>query len=266
MAATSMQEQDFDMTLKVIVVGNGCVGKTSMITRYAKGAMTDSYKKTIGTDFFEKEFTLKDSGETVKLFLWDTAGQEMFAKLTKAYYKGAGAVVYAFSTTDRESFLEVENWKRKVEEECGQIVSVLVQNKVDLIAEAKMTTDEVQALAQRMGVKLYRTCVKDNLLVSEVFEYLTETYIKLGGARNSGDKAVMDITDGSADHKAKAAAAAAANANGTGNGTTAATTAPATNAATDPNAANGAAATNKSFTLEPSTQRTGGKKSGCNCG
>ncbi len=52
------------VALKVIVVGNGCVGKTSMITRYAKGVMTDSYKKTIGTDFFEKECTLKDSGET----------------------------------------------------------------------------------------------------------------------------------------------------------------------------------------------------------
>ena len=72
----------------------------------------------------EKEITVKSSGETVKLMLWDTAGQEMFSKLTRSYYRGSGAVVYVFSTTDRDSFLEIERWQTKVQEECGDIVSV----------------------------------------------------------------------------------------------------------------------------------------------
>jgi len=74
--------------LKVIVVGNGQVGKTSMITRFARGVWTDAYKKTIGTDFMEKEVFVPAMNETVKLMLWDTAGQEMFSKLTRNYYKG----------------------------------------------------------------------------------------------------------------------------------------------------------------------------------
>jgi Ras-related protein Rab-23 len=57
----------------------------------------------------EKEITMA-SGENVRLMLWDTAGQEMFANLTKNYYRGAGAVVYTFSTTDRESFSAIERW------------------------------------------------------------------------------------------------------------------------------------------------------------
>ena len=59
-----------------------------MITRFAKGMSTDNYKKTIGTDFMEKEITVPNTGDTVKLMLWDTAGQEMFSKLTRNYYKG----------------------------------------------------------------------------------------------------------------------------------------------------------------------------------
>ncbi len=80
---------------------------------------------------------------------------------------GAGAVVYVFSTVDRESFLEVERWRSKVENECGHICSVLVQNKIDLLAQAQVTKEEAEDLARRMNIKLYRTCVKDNLLVDD---------------------------------------------------------------------------------------------------
>jgi Ras-related protein Rab-23 len=82
----------------------------------------------------EKKIHMRTTGEEVNLMLWDTAGQEMFTKLTKQYYRGAGAVVYVFSTVDRESFLEIERWRQKVTEECGpDIASVLVQNKIDLL-------------------------------------------------------------------------------------------------------------------------------------
>ena len=75
-------------TVKVIVVGNGQVGKTSMSTRYCKGRWTDTYKKTIGVDFMEKRIEVEDLGESVCLMVWDTAGQEEFDSLTSRYYKG----------------------------------------------------------------------------------------------------------------------------------------------------------------------------------
>jgi len=177
--------QEVETAMKVIIVGNGCVGKTSMITRYCKGLKTENYKKTIGTDFMEKEMQVKSTNESVRMMLWDTAGQEMFAKLTKAYYKGADAVVYVFSTTDRESFLEIDRWRRKVEDECGTIVAVLVQNKTDLIDQAKMNSQEVEDLARRLNMKLYRTCVKDNVLVDDVFDYVAESFLKKGGESNA---------------------------------------------------------------------------------
>lgn len=77
---------NFQMILfQVVIVGNGAVGKSSMIQRYCRGTFTKSYKKTIGVDFLEKQ--LRIHGEDVRLMLWDTAGQEEFDAITKAYYR-----------------------------------------------------------------------------------------------------------------------------------------------------------------------------------
>lgn len=117
-------------------MGNGAVGKSSMIQRYCRGVFTKGYKKTIGVDFLEKQMRIMS--EDVRLMLWDTAGQEEFDAITKAYYRGAQACVIAFSTVDRASFDAVRKWKKKVEDECGgsSIPMVLVQNKIDLMHQS----------------------------------------------------------------------------------------------------------------------------------
>lgn len=103
--------------------------------------------------------SLRIDGEDIRIMLWDTAGQEEFDAITKAYYRGAQACVLAFSTTDRNSFEAIKGWKMKVriicirayfflhfysicvcgfqvENECGEIPMVLVQNKIDLMDQA----------------------------------------------------------------------------------------------------------------------------------
>ncbi|XP_068896267.1 ras-related protein Rab-23-like [Tenebrio molitor] len=107
-----MREEELEVALKVVIVGNGGVGKSSMIQRYCKGTFTKDYKKTIGVDFLERQIEV--DGEEVRLMLWDTAGQEEFDAITKAYYRGAQACVLAFSTTDRDSFEAAHSWKLKV--------------------------------------------------------------------------------------------------------------------------------------------------------
>lgn len=119
----AMLEEEFDVSVKVIVVGNGQVGKTSMINRFARGEFTNDYKKTIGTDFFQKRVTDPRSGQEVILNLWDTAGQEEFAKLTRNYYSKAGAALVVFSNDDRASFEAVEEWVDKVRQEVPAIGS-----------------------------------------------------------------------------------------------------------------------------------------------
>ncbi|KAK3873647.1 hypothetical protein Pcinc_021353 [Petrolisthes cinctipes] len=156
-----------------------------MIQRYCKGTFTKDYKKTIGVDFLERQ--IDTSGEEVRLMLWDTAGQEEFDAITKAYYRGAQACVVAFSTTDRDSFNAVNRdsfnavskWKKKIEDECGSIPMVLVQNKIDLIDQATVKPDEVESLARELRMRLYRTSVKEDLNVEQVFNFLVDRYLAI---------------------------------------------------------------------------------------
>uniref|UniRef100_F7GNA5 RAB23, member RAS onco family n=1 Tax=Macaca mulatta TaxID=9544 RepID=F7GNA5_MACMU len=154
-----MLEEDMEVAIKMVVVGNGAVGKSSMIQRYCKGIFTKDYKKTIGVDFLERQIQVND--EDVRLMLWDTAGQEEFDAITKAYYRGAQACVLVFSTTDRESFEAVSSWREKVVAEVGDIPTVLVQNKIDLLDDS---------------------CIKNNSInlrhFNFFFKYLAEKYLQ----------------------------------------------------------------------------------------
>jgi len=178
----------------VLIIGNGAVGKSSMIQRYCRGTFTKNYKKTIGVDFLEKQ--LRVHGEDVRLMLWDTAGQEEFDALTRSYYRGAQACVVAFSTTDRESLLAVRKWRGKVEDECGDIPMVLVQNKIDLISQAEVNSQEAERLAQEARMKLYRTSVKEDLNVDLVFQHLAENYVKKIRSTDSIDSGFHSLNIG----------------------------------------------------------------------
>eukprot|EP00045_Choanoeca_perplexa_P001331 m.18984 g.18984 ORF g.18984 m.18984 type:complete len:225 (+) comp10877_c0_seq1:36-710(+) len=185
-----MLEEDIEHPVKVLIVGNGAVGKSSMIQRYCKGIFTEAYKKTIGVDFLEKK--LRSGNEDLRLMIWDTAGQEEFDSMTKAYYRDAEACVVAFSTIDRASFDAVTSWIKKVEDEVGSIPMVLIQNKIDLIDDAAMSNAEAEALAEQIQLKFYRTSVQENYNVDEVFKYLAELYVqRLAAKRETADSQVQ---------------------------------------------------------------------------
>lgn len=141
-----------------------------------KNVFLEEYKKTLGVDFLQKKHFIKELGEEVEFYIWDTAGQEEYNSLTRRYYKGASACVLAFSITDRESFNHVEKWKEAVEDECGSIPMILVQTKIDLIDQAAMTTKETEALAKKLQLPLFRICSKDGIMITELFEYLAVRY------------------------------------------------------------------------------------------
>ncbi|XP_038056932.1 ras-related protein Rab-23-like [Patiria miniata] len=230
-----MKEEDVEIAIKVVIVGNGAVGKSSMIQRYCKGIFTKDYKKTIGVDFLERQIQVKE--EDVRLMLWDTAGQEEFDAITKSYYRGAQAGVVVFSTVDRASFEAVEKWKRKVEEEVGSIPLVLVQNKIDLVDEAVVSPEETEALAKRLKLRFYRASVKENLNVDEVFLYLLDKYMQKLQTQEAEDNATTNTKIGIFN-----------------------TTAPPTSSGGDSHDGN-----DQTIQLRPTKQRTKGKKQQMKC-
>ncbi|TPX65423.1 hypothetical protein SpCBS45565_g05205 [Spizellomyces sp. 'palustris'] len=163
--------------VKILVIGNGSVGKSSMIRRFCKGAYNENYKKTIGVEYLEKEMEIDGYGD-VRLMLWDTAGQEEFDGITREYYKDTDAVVLAFSTDDRQSFETVKSWCSKIKTICSDVSMVLVQNKIDLIQQAAVSSQEAETLARDLRMRLFRVSVKESLNVEEVFTYVTQKQLE----------------------------------------------------------------------------------------
>ena len=127
------------------------------------------------------------------LMLWDTAGQEEFDSITRTYYRGAGACVLAFSTTDRDSFAAIKDWKRKVDDECPDIPYCLIQNKIDLLEVGDVSLAEGESLASELDIPFYKTCVKDNVNVAEVFKLLTSKFIEKRDSDRTAQVGAMEI-------------------------------------------------------------------------
>ena len=104
---TSGQRKSF---IKLVVIGDSGVGKSSLIHFFQKGFYTDNFKPTIGADFANKEVTL-DDGRLCVLQIWDTAGQERFQSLSSAFYRGADCCAIVYDITDSSSFDHIKTWK-----------------------------------------------------------------------------------------------------------------------------------------------------------
>jgi len=169
-----MHVEDVDTSIKVITVGNGAVGKTSLIRGFCENVFDGEYRKTLGVDFVEKrDFEVAGLDDPVTLNIWDTAGQEEYDGITANYYREAQGCILCFASDDLKSLNDLGKWKNKVEQQCGSIPMIIAQTKVDLMNDSTKTIIPKEACeekAKELNLKLFRTSVKDNTNVREVFE------------------------------------------------------------------------------------------------
>jgi len=161
---------------KVVVVGDGGVGKTSMVLRYCENSFKTDYIMTIGSNFSTKQVELEDYPNfLVKLQLWDLAGQKHFSFVRPPFYRGATATVYTFDLTRRSSFQNILAWKSEVEKVIGDgKPSMLVGNKIDLADSREVGEKEGEALKNEINALGYfETSAKDDLGVHPVFKEIT---------------------------------------------------------------------------------------------
>lgn len=118
---------------KVVIIGDGAVGKTSLIKKYTQGSFQKEYIATLGTQFSKYEEEV--DGEKVELYLWDIAGQDSFQALRQRFYTGSSGAVIVFSHDPEQtkSYNNVGKWLADLKQHCGNIPIVLLGNKVDLI-------------------------------------------------------------------------------------------------------------------------------------
>ncbi|KAI0972765.1 P-loop containing nucleoside triphosphate hydrolase protein [Xylaria arbuscula] len=121
---------------KIVVLGSQGVGKTSLVTRYCKGAFNPAETiSTVGASFMTKRVVDSDTDTVVRLQIWDTAGQERFRSISRLYYRGANACILCYSITDANSFAEMGIWLTELRRNLPpDIILHVVGTKADIVA------------------------------------------------------------------------------------------------------------------------------------
>jgi len=165
------------MSFKIIIIGDSCVGKTSLLKRYVNNTFLESYKATIGVDFLTKN--IKINKKIISLQLWDTAGNERFHTLSNAFYRGADACIIVFDLTNINSFNNLERWMDEFLvysniSDPNNYPFIIIGNKSDLINETNRAISDkyIQKFCQNKNVKYFEVSTKLNTNINHAFSYL----------------------------------------------------------------------------------------------
>jgi len=158
----------YDFLIKLLLIGDSGVGKSCLLLRFSDDSFTTSFITTIGIDFKIK--TIELDGKRIKLQIWDTAGQERFRTITTAYYRGAMGILLVYDVTDEQSFQNIRNWIRNIDQHAAENVDkILVGNKCDMVSERVVENARGQSLANEYNIKFFETSAKSNINVVEGF-------------------------------------------------------------------------------------------------
>jgi len=160
--------------LKVIILGDSGVGKTSLMNQYVNNKFSSQYKATIGADFLTKEVMVGD--KLVTMQIWDTAGQERFQSLGVAFYRGADACVLVYDVSNKKSFDSLSGWKDEFLQQCApsnpeQFPFVILGNKCDLPAAQKKVKSK-EAQKHHKDVPFFETSAKNSANVADSFQLI----------------------------------------------------------------------------------------------
>ena len=160
---------NYDFLLKYIIIGDAAVGKSNLLLRFAQNDFKSEYQLTIGVEFGAKNIDIDN--KKYRLQIWDTAGQENYRSITRAYYKNSVCAILVYDITNRDSFEHISSW---IEDCLAQspktVFMVLVGNKSDLNEKRKVKTEEGQQLAKNHNMLFYETSAKTGENVDIIFE------------------------------------------------------------------------------------------------
>jgi small GTP-binding protein len=168
----------YQFLFKTMVIGEGAVGKTTLVNRYVTGVFERDYKTTIGSQFAVKLTHIsppeKEYATGIKLQAWDVAGQARFKAVRKMYYSGAAGIILVFDVTRRRSFTELSKWVQEADESIGtRVPMICVGNKTDLPDRA-VPSDEAKRWAEDNGFLYMESSAKTGEGVADMFTVLAE--------------------------------------------------------------------------------------------
>ncbi|MHA1339829.1 MAG: GTP-binding protein [Promethearchaeota archaeon] len=168
----------FSKTFKIVIAGDGGVGKTSLTNKYITGIFNESSQITIGVDFFIKDLEIENIG-VVRLQIWDFGGEERFRFILPSYMRGANGILFLYSITDPATLMHFDDWSPLLRTYDQNIPILLAGSKADLVHMRKVPTNEAIDFARSRGcIGFVEVSAKTGLNIEEAFDTLTKIMIK----------------------------------------------------------------------------------------
>ena len=161
-----------EIDIKVILVGDPSVGKTSILKNYTENFFPEHHQSTVGIDYKLKKFTFRDF--KIKMQIWDTAGQERFMSITKRYYQDANGILFVFDLSNKASFDSIKIWLNEPESVNGSFKKLLIGNKCDLTDIRAVNKEELDNFGKENNIEIIETSAKENINISQSFEKIVE--------------------------------------------------------------------------------------------
>jgi small GTP-binding protein len=170
--------QSGEYAYKLILGGDGAVGKTSMVHRFVDDRFETDYKGTIGTSIMKKECEFEGLKSKVRFVIWDLAGQSQFKRVRYSYVANAEAGIIVFDVTRRDTFENIKLWYDESIEISKNIALMLVGNKIDLEDSRIVSTAEGEELAKKLGLGYIETSAKTGENIEDAFRMLALQIVK----------------------------------------------------------------------------------------
>ncbi|CAG7873845.1 unnamed protein product [Brassica rapa] len=190
----SDDERCEEYLFKIVIIGDSAVGKSNLLTRYARNEFNPNSKATIGVEF-QTQSMLIDNKE-VKAQIWDTAGQERFRAVTSAYYRGAVGALVVYDITRTSTFENVGRWLDELNTHSDTTVAkMLIGNKCDLESIRAVSIEEGKSLAESQGLFFMETSALDSTNVSTAFEMvIRDIYGNISRKQLNSDSYKEEVT------------------------------------------------------------------------
>ena len=161
-----------EIEIKVCLLGDISVGKTSIASRYCKNTFSDLYINTIGGAYQQQSVTL-NNGTKIRLHIWDTSGQDRFRSMTNLYYQDAQVAILTYDVTNEESLESLNYWLEQLNNkvEVDNMILCLAGNKIDVEASKKViSTSKGKAFAEENNMIFFETSAKTGAGIKELFQ------------------------------------------------------------------------------------------------
>lgn len=165
------------MQKKILLLGDGAVGKTSLVHRFVEGVFSERYKATIGVDIFSKNVSTANGD--VELQLWDLSGQAHFSAVRSKFYNKADGALLVFDLTNKKTFENLDSWLTETKNGVGaEIPMFILGNKMDLSDIISVQDQEVEGYANQHSWQWAKSSAKTGENVEQAFLSIASVVMK----------------------------------------------------------------------------------------